>query len=253
MITAVVLTKDEEGNIKECLSCLSFCDALLVIDDYSKDRTRILAQKMGAKVIKHPLSNDFAAARNFALEKVPEGWVFFVDADERVSRDLANEIIQITSNIMHNFSGMWMRRIDEMWNKKILHGECGTIKLLRLAKKDAGVWAREVHETWKIKGEIYILKNSLMHYPHKTLSEFIADTDRMSTIHAASNQKEGKHSNIVKIIFWPPFKFIYNYIFKLGFLDGTQGLVIALVMSFHSYLAWSKLWLAQKNSSTSLS
>ncbi len=251
MITAVVLTKNEEKNIGECLSHLSFCDSILVIDDHSEDATRTIARKKKAHVYTRSLANNFAEQRNFALEKIDSGWVFFVDADEVVSKELANEIVQITSNIIHTFDGIWMKRTDEMWDKKIRHGECGTIKLLRLAKKDAGTWKREVHETWDVKGETYTVKNPLMHYPHKTLAEFIQDTDHMSSLHALANQKEGKRSNLIKIIFWPPFKFISNYIFRLGFLDGTRGFVIALVMSFHSYLAWSKLWLLQKNNTSS--
>jgi glycosyltransferase involved in cell wall biosynthesis len=248
-LSAVVLTKNEESNIENCLDSLAFCDELIVIDDYSVDNTVQISKKHGANVFKHHLDNDFSAQRNFGLSKAEGKWVLFVDADEIVSRELSNEIIQCVNDPVLPFTGFTVKRTDELWGAKILYGECGTIRLLRLIRKGSGEWKRAVHETYHTNDpdRTYQLKNSLMHYPHKTLSEFIADVDRMSTIHAEANAKEDKRSNIFKIIFWPPFKFIQSYLFKMGFRDGTQGFMIAAVMSFHSYLAWSKLYLLQKS------
>lgn len=248
-LSAVILTKNEEENIQECLKSLVFCDERIVIDDYSDDDTQKIAERNGAKVYQHSLNSDFAEQRNFAFSKVHGRWIFFVDADERVTKELANEITQFVNDPILPFGGFYLRRIDEMWGKRLLHGECGSITLLRVMRKESGVWKRAVHETFETKEKTYILKNPLMHYPHKTLSEFIADINRMSTIHATANNEEKKHSTVFKVVFFPPLKFIYNYIFKLGFKDGTQGFVTAAVMSFHSYLAWSKLWLMQKNKS----
>jgi len=248
-LSAVVITQNEELNIEACLASLSFADEILVIDDYSTDDTVKLAKKYNAHVIKRHLENDFATQRNFALSKAEGKWVLFVDADEVVTRELSNEITQCVNDPVLPFSGFLIRRTDEMWGRKILYGECGTIALLRLIRKGSGKWIRPVHEIYVSadkREKVYQLKNSLMHYPHKTLSEFIADTDRMSTLHAQANEKEGKRSSILKIIFWPPLKFIQNYFFKMGFRDGTQGFMIAAVMSFHSYLAWSKLYLLQR-------
>jgi glycosyltransferase involved in cell wall biosynthesis len=270
-LSAVVLTKNEENNIEECLLALSFCDEILVIDDNSKDKTIDTAKRLGARVYKRHLRSDFATQRNFGLKKAQGKWVLFIDADERVTKGLANEITQCVNDPILPFSGFYLKRIDEIWERKILHGECGSISLLRLVRNGSGEWRRPVHEKYEMQDKLsstnrsgyslwdklgprlsetrnktYHLKNPLMHYPHKTLSEFIADVDRMSTIHAKANMQEKKRSNILKIIIWPPAKFIVNYIFKLGFIDGTQGFVIAAVMSFHSYLAWSKLWILQR-------
>lgn len=133
-----------------------------------------------------------------------------------------------------------------MWGRELAHGETGNIRLLRLARKDAGRWRRRVHETWDVRGATGELKNLLLHYPHQSLREFIADVDRMSTLHARAHLEAGVRSNLLKIIFWPAGHFFKNWAFKLGFLDGTPGFVVAAVMSFHSFLAWSKLWLSQR-------
>jgi glycosyltransferase involved in cell wall biosynthesis len=161
MISAVVLTKNEENNIAECLKSLRFCDEIVVVDDESDDNTVKIARRMGAVVYTHPLNNDFAAQHNYGLQKATKQWILSVDADERVSRDLAIEITQLVNDIILPYSGFTVKRTDEIWEKRILHGECGTIRLLRLVKKGSGEWRRAVHETYESKEKTYELKNPL--------------------------------------------------------------------------------------------
>lgn len=246
MTSAVILTKNEEGNIRECLESLKWCDEIIVIDDYSEDRTVEMAKKHGAEVYKHALNNNFASQRNFGLEKARGEWVFFVDADERVSEALASEVSSIVNRELSTHKGFYLRRRDFMWGRELKHGETGTVRLLRLGRKGTGVWKRAIHEIWDIKGPLSALENPLMHYPHQTLREFIADVDWMSTLHAQENRKEEKKSSLLKIVLMPKLKFFDSWILKKGFLDGTPGFLAAMMMSLHSFLAWSKLWLAQK-------
>ncbi len=245
-LSAVILTKNENKNIEECIKCLDFCDEIIVVDDNSFDKTREMAKKLGAKVYKRKLGENFATQRNFGLSKTRGKWVLFLDADERVSGDLRNEIVQITNDPLVNYLGFYLKRTDYVWGKKLKHGETGNTKLLRLARRKAGKWRRRVHEVWEIKGGTRELKNPLLHYPHPTLADFTESVNIMSTLHAQANLEEGKKSSLMKIIFWPVGKFVLNYIIKMGLLDGTQGFMVALVMSFHSYLAWSKLWFLQR-------
>jgi glycosyltransferase involved in cell wall biosynthesis len=245
-LSAVILTKDEENNIKECIDCLDFCDEVIVVDDSSSDKTTGLAEKLDAKVYKRKLGDNFAAQRNFGLKKATGTWVLFIDADERVTEDLRNEIVQMTNDPLVNYLGFYLKRVDYIWGKRLKHGETANIKLLRLARRKAGKWRRRVHEVWDIEGRTRELKNPLIHYPHPTLADFITSVNIMSNLHAKANLEEGKKSSLVKIIIWPIGKFASNFILKVGFLDGIQGFIVALVMSFHSYLAWSKLWFLQR-------
>lgn len=246
MISSVVLTKNEEKNIKECLAGLKWCDEVIVIDDYSEDGTVKIAESFGAKIYKRKLENDFANQRNFGLEKARGDWVLFVDADERITPVLRAEVTQLLSDSVTQYGGFYLKRRDFIWGRELKHGETGNIKLLRLARKGAGLWKRRIHEVWEIEGNIGTLRSPLLHHSHQTLREFLADIDWMSTLHAQENKKEGKKSSPFKIVLYPKFKFIENWILKLGFLDGVPGLLVALLMSFHSYLAWSKLWLAER-------
>lgn len=243
MISAVVLTKNEENNIERCLKSLKWIDEIIVIDDYSNDFTirKIKKTMKSVKIYKRCLDNNFAAQRNFGLSRSKGEWVLFLDADESISKFLKREILVAIKT--KTIDGYFIGRRDFFMGKELKYGEMGNIKLLRLARRKSGIWNRKVHEYWNIKGNIGELNYPVLHYPHQVFAEFVDDINVYSTIHAEENKKEKKKSNLFKIIFYPSGKFVVNYFFKLGFLDGTQGLIMATMMSFHSFLAWSKVWL----------
>jgi len=246
MISAVILTKDEEKNIEDCIKCLSFCDEVVVIDDNSSDKTVEIAKRLGAKVFVHPLENDFSQQRNFGLQKASGEWVLFIDADERVSKDLQKEILEIIKDDAHR-SGYYIKRYDDMWGKFVKYGETGNIYFLRLARKNSGKWIGKVHETWVSIGKTAELKNPLYHYPHVTVEEFLKEINFYSTIRAEELFENKVKTNWIQIILYPNAKFLVNYVLKRGFLDGIPGLVFALLMSFHSFLVRGKLWLLWEN------
>lgn len=244
MISAVILTKNEERNIESCIKGLRWCDEILVIDDNSTDKTVVKAKALGARVVVCPLENNFSKSRNLATAEAKGDWVLFVDADERVSESLTFEITSSLHQKNTDFiSGFSMRRIDTMWEKQLLHGENGNVRLVRLARKNAGQWSGSVHETWKVKGKIVELKNPLLHYPHQNVTEFLQEINYYTTIRAQELYKKRVKVHVWDIILYPKAKFIVNFFLKLGFLDGIPGLVVAMLMSFHSYLVRGKLWL----------
>lgn len=256
MISSVVLTKNEEKNIRDCLSSVSWCDEVLVIDDFSEDKTIEIAQKLGARVIRHHLNNDFSKQRNFALKEAKGDWVLFLDADERITPQLAKEIQQEIKS--SEYTGFYFRRIDYFINGWLKHGEVGGlgeklgflggVKILRLAKKNAGLWTRKVDETWQIKGKTKILKNPLLHYSHLSLKDFLTSINTRSSLNAEQFYKENPNFNDFD---WlkPILKFLKNYFLLLGFLDKSRGFVFATLMSFHSFLVRGKLYLMFKKNS----
>lgn len=247
-LTCVVITKNEENNIAECLKSLSFCDEVIVVDDYSSDKTlqKCKISNFKCQIYRRKLNADFASQRNFGLQKAKGKWVLFCDSDERVTKDLASEIVQIINDPFLSFKGFYLRRQDFIWGRPIIHGEVGAVRFLRLALRDSGVWKRRVHEYWDISGNTRQLKNPLNHYPHPTLYEFLSHINRMSSLHALANMEEGKRVSIIKIIVWPLGHFTKNFIIRRGFLDGMRGFVFALTMASHSFLGWSKLWMLSK-------
>lgn len=243
-ISAIILAKNEEKNIQDCILGLSFCNEIIVIDDNSKDSTVEIAKKLGAKVISHDLNNNFSAQRNFAMTKAKNPWIIFIDADERVTPELKQEIIQKTLTPIAE--AYYVHRIDFMWGKLLKHGEVGSVYILRLARKDAGAWIGAVHENWITDGKTSELKNPLLHYPHVDTEEFLSEINQYSSIRANELHKQKMQVSYWDIIAYPSGKFIQNYFLRFGFLDGAPGFVLAMLMSFHSFLVRAKLWQLQE-------
>jgi glycosyltransferase involved in cell wall biosynthesis len=241
-VSAVVLSKNEEENIKQCLSSLNWCEEIIVIDDFSDDNTRQIAKELGAQVFKHRLEHNFAKQRNYGLKKARSEWVLFVDADEIVSDALRKEITE-KLNSKPGVNGFYIPRKDFFLGKWMKWGEVMGIKLLRLGKRKTGEWIRPVHEIWEIKGAKDFFNNFLLHYPHPTVSEFLKELNYYSFLRSDELQRQGETSSVSQVLFYPLGKFIYNYFLKFGLIDGLQGFILCCCMSIHSFLVRSKLFL----------
>jgi glycosyltransferase involved in cell wall biosynthesis len=239
-LSIVVLTHNDESIIVDCLERLNFTNEIIIVDDNSTDRTVELAKRYTDKVYQRSLSGSFSNQRNFALNYVHNPWVLFIDSDELVSDSLEKDVLRGISDV--NFAGYYIKRVDSMWGKKILHGEAGEVNLLRLAKKNSGKWHGSVHETWKIIGKKGTLPSVLIHVPHPSMREFINEVDTYSTLRAEELKEAGKSVSFLSIIIYPSVKFLLNFFLKKGFKDGIPGFLYAMTMSFHSFLVRAKLY-----------
>jgi len=277
MISVVILTKNEEANIGKCLASIRWCDEIIVVDDYSEDK-RIMNHELRIKdnkrikIFRRHLEGDFASQRNYGLSKAKGDWVLFVDADEIVSEELEKEIlstcyprscraesisssygilkqVQDDNNLLeqNKFSGYYLKRSDYFLGRWLKYGETGNIKLLRLARREAGNWYGKIHEVWQIEGKVSQLDNPLLHYPHKDTWVFLLKINWYTDIVAQYWKEQGREITFWQILLYPLGKFIHNYLVRRGFLDGVPGLIMALMMSFHSFLTRGKLWLSIKN------
>ncbi len=244
MISVVVLTKNSEKNIEKCLKNLGWCDEIVVVDDFSQDKTLDKANRLGAKVFKHNLGNDFSQQRNFGLEKAKGEWVLFVDSDEEVTKELAGEI---KNSLKLPNDGFFLKRKDKFMGQWLNYGETAAVKLLRLAKKGTGKWEGRVHEEWKIKGVTKTLTSPLLHEREMSITEFLSKINEYSTLRAGEMAKQGIKTNIFLILIYPIAKFMQNYVLRLGFLDGMPGFAMAFMMSLHSFLVRAKLYLREVN------
>ncbi len=255
MISAVIITDNWDEKMKRCVKSVEWCGEIVVVEDLnivSGIKYQVLGINNKIKVFGRRLSNDFAQQRNYGLKKAKEEWVLFVDSDEEVSRELRKEITAKTQNITclagrqaiaKKCVGYYLKREDCFMGRWLRHGEAEEIKLLRLAKKNSGRWRGCVHETWEIEGPTALLENPLHHYPHPTIKEFLGKINSYTDIVAQSWKEEGRKIHGWEIVFFPLGKFLQNYLWKLGFLDGFPGLVMAVMMSFHSFLARAKYYL----------
>lgn len=237
MISVVVLTRNSENRIEKCIRSLAWCDEIIVIDDLSTDGTIKKINSLHLKQLKiftHPLENDFATQHNFGIKNAAGDWVLFIDDDEIVSSKLAEEIKRAIQT--NKYDGYLIPRRDFFFGKFLRFGETSSVKFLRFARKNSGIWERKVHEIWKISGKTGQLKNPIDHFPHPSISEFITSINQYTTIDAKELNKEGKEFSYFKVLIYPPGKFFQNYFLNLGFLDGFPGFVMAFMMSLHSLI-----------------
>lgn len=191
--------------------------------------------------LNQPDIKNFTSVRNAELAKVKTDWVLFIDSDEKITPELKEEIIKAIST--NDYDAYYLRRLDNFLGRQLRHGETGNAKFIRLGRKDFGCWVRPVHEKWEGSGRVGTLKNPILHDAHPTISSFLDKINKYSTLEAEYRFALGKKSSLWKILIYPFAKFKLNYFVRLGFRDGVPGAIMAAMMSFHSYLTWTKLYL----------
>jgi len=239
-ISAVVLTKNNFTKLEKCLTSLRFCDEILLIDDNSENEILKITNKYHAKLFVRKLKKNFASQRNYGLKKARNDWVLFVDADEVVTQDLASEIRSL--DIKNNKAYKIIRK-NYIFGKLINHGDFKNDIVIRLVKRGSGKWVRKVHEYWLTNAHTTVLLGHLIHNSHKDIAQYVDKLIFYTKTHASENARERKRVNLFIIIFKPVGKFFYLYFGKLGILDGSEGFILAILSSFHSFASWSQYYL----------
>lgn len=245
MITAVILAKNEQKNLQELIPTLSFCDEVIVVDNDSSDGTSEIAKKLGARIL-HSSSTRFSELRTLASKAARNPWILHIDADERISSKLQSEISEVIQSGKHQAYSI--PRIDMFWGRPVKYGETLEARLkgiIRLVQSDAGHWIGDVHEVFTSKKSVGKLHNHIRHFSHKGIEDFLVTVNIFSTKRAEELYKNGIRLWGIHIIFPPLMKFFYTFFILGGFLDGARGFVYSFMMSFHSFLSRSKLYLLQ--------
>lgn len=245
-LSVALITRNEEGNLERTLGTVAWADEIVIVDSGSSDRTEEIARKFHARFFDEPWKG-FAAQKNSALEKCSCDWVLSLDADEALSDELAKAIWEV----LHNDSvldGYALPRRNLFLGRWIRHGGFYPDSKLRLFRRGSAEFeTRPVHEKVHFAGTAGRLKGDLIHYAYPTLATYIEHMDRYSTLGgsiAASNGKGGSSpvSFAINVLANPLATFFYNYVLRLGFLDGREGLLLHM---YHSvYISWkyAKAW-----------
>ncbi len=239
VLTVVIITKNEASHLTTCLQSVKFADEIIVIDDNSSDETRQIANQHGARVIQNSLAGNFSMQRNIGLQKAIGKWVLYIDADEQVSPELADEIKK--KILGSKCEGYALKRQDRFLSRILRHGETANVRLVRLGKRDAGKWTRNVHEVWNINGNVEELKTPLLHSPHESIHEFLHDINQYTGIEKNLRRAKDRGASFSELVLFPVGKFVKNFIYHRGFLDGFEGFVMAYMMSMHSLILRVKL------------
>jgi glycosyltransferase involved in cell wall biosynthesis len=252
-LSVAIITLNEEHNLPRTLASVAWAEQIVVVDSGSTDRTVAIAREFGATVIERPWPG-FAAQKNFAIAQCTGDWILALDADEEVSPELQQQMrIVISSrpptdafclNRRNMFLGRWMK-----------HGGFYPDPKLRLFRRKAANFAatpqfgeRPVHEVITFDGAAVTLDYDLIHHAYPTLSTYIEHMDRYSSLGAQILVDKNRRTALgyvgfaTRILLAPSLRFVWNYVFRLGFLDGREGLMLHAYHATYTSWKYAKAW-----------
>lgn len=239
-LTVVIITKNEELNLQRCLESVAWAKERLVLDSGSTDRTLEIARQCGARVETKAWLG-FGAQKALGASLAKTDWILSLDADERVTAEMAAEIRASLPNLDPSFAYSFPRR-SYVWNRWIQHGGWSPDRQIRLFQRTFSNWdASPIHEKVVAK-QVLPLNSSIDHFVFRDLAHQIETNNRYSGLLAAKDHAEGKTFSVAKLVIKPWVKFIENYFLKAGFLDGLPGFVIAVNSAHSTFLRWFKIW-----------
>lgn len=252
-LSVAIITLNEEANLARTLASVQFADEVILLDSGSTDRTLEIAQSFpNVKAFSEPWKG-FASQKNSAIEKCNGTWILSLDADEELSAELQTEL-RILLSEEPSADAYLLRRRNLFLNRWIRRGGYYPDPKLRLFRRHTANFAppirfteRPVHETIAFQGRLETLHHDLIHHAYPTIESYIDHMDRYSTLGAQIVVSKGKTSRswfgfYYNILFIPAFTFLWNYIFRLGFLDGREGLLLHLYHSTYTSWKYSKAW-----------
>lgn len=247
-ISAIVIAKNEEAMIADCLDSLSFCDEIIVVDGGSEDRTVEISRRMKAAVFEHK-TNDFSDMRNVGLQKASSDWILYIDADERVSEELQKEITHLItfSGRGKQLNGYFLKRKNfYLGNHEWPYIE----RLERLFRRNSlKGWQGQLHESPIIDGEVGELEEYLLHYTHRDLTSMLTKTIEWSAIEAKLRFKVGHPT----MTWWRFLRvmataFFDSYVRQGGWRVGTVGIIESFYQTFSMFITYARLWEIQQKS-----
>jgi glycosyltransferase involved in cell wall biosynthesis len=240
VLSVTIITLNEEQNIRDCLESVRFADEVIVVDSGSRDRTLDIAGKFNVKIFQEAWQG-FSGTKNSAQEKAQGPWILNIDADERVTPALREEIRRILRE-GSDYAGFKVPRKNYFCGQWIRHGGWHPNYQLRLYRKEAGRFApREVHEQAEVRGRVGTLVNPLEHYTYRSISDYLRRMDRYADLSARQYLQEGRRIGWPAILFRSWFTFFQMWILKWGCLDGVNGLVLAVLYSQYTFIKYAKL------------
>lgn len=247
-ISAFIITKNERHNIDDCISSLNFVDEIVVVDDFSTDGTAERCKELGCTVISNQFIN-FSIQKNFAMKATKYDWVLELDADERISPDLACAIKAISAAEFMQYSGFAFKRLTRFWGKWIRHSSLYPDYKLRLYHKQQGAWTTSrVHEHFKVSGATKRIPHDILHCQDLDLKNYALRTMRYAELSAEDLFERGRQVTWVDFL-RPLHMFVLRYIIRLGFLDGAQGFAIAAMGCFGTFYKYFRLYELNKERS----
>jgi len=241
-LSAVVITFNEEKNIRRCLASLAeVADEIIIVDSFSTDRTEEICKEFDCDFRTNPFEGHIQQ-KNFALQQASNDFILSLDADEELSEKLIKSILEAKSD--WKYDAYYFNRLSSYCGKFFPHGSWYPDQKIRLFDKRLSKWGgTNPHDKIVLStNSKKFLKGDLLHYTYHTIEEHIKQINYFSGIAAKAAYDKGKRFNILKLIFKPFWRFFRDYFLKHGFLGGIRGLTICLLTAVETYLKIIKLW-----------
>ena len=246
-VSVVIIAKNEADNIAGALESVQWVDDVVVVDSGSFDETIEIAKRYTDRVTTRTWEG-YGAQKNYATGLAAHDWVLSLDADERVSPELAEEIQSLMRSAppmqgyriprTNRYLGRWIRSTDWYPDRQ-----------LRLYDRRVARWnASYVHESVRVDGRVGTLRSELYHYSYRTIADHLARINRYTTLAAAQMMADGQRASWIHLLGHPPLAFLRNYGWRRGFQDGLPGLIVSLMISYYVFAKYAKLWERQTES-----
>jgi (heptosyl)LPS beta-1,4-glucosyltransferase len=243
-ISVTVITRNEAANIEAALASVSWADEIVVVDAESTDATVALARRFTDRVIVRAWPG-YVGQKNYAATLASHDWVLSLDADERVTPELAIEMRQAVAGPHH--AAFRLRRVTWHLGRWIRSTDWYPDYQVRLYDRRACQWSGQlVHEALAVSGSTGDLRGELQHYPYHDIADHLETIDRYTTFAATQMYEQGRRAGILQLAGHPPLAFLRNYIVRGGLRDGTPGFVISAFNAYYVFLKFAKLWDLQR-------
>jgi glycosyltransferase involved in cell wall biosynthesis len=246
-LSVSIIAWNEEERLRACLESVAWADEILVIDAESTDKTVQVAREFTDKIWVRPWPG-FAAQKNFALDQATCEWVLSLDADERVTPELRERIARIVQANGPG-DGYSVPRKNIFWGAWVRHGGLYPDYQLRLFRRATGRFVDSaVHESVTVEGHVETLAEPLLHHSYRGLDDFVARSNRYSTLAAREIVNRGGRAGLVDLALRPLGRFLSMYVVRGGFLDGWRGFVLAVLYANYVFLRMAKIWESRRGS-----
>jgi glycosyltransferase involved in cell wall biosynthesis len=251
-VSVTIITLNEAAHIDACLEAASWADEILVVDSGSTDDTVARARARGARVLVRDWPG-YAAQKNAAAAEATHDWILSIDADERVTPELAGEIRRVLAS-SDLPSGFRIRRVTFHLGRWIRTTDWYPDHQLRLYDRRRARWTpRRVHESVTAEGDVGTLQAELQHHAYRDISHHHQTMDRYTTLAAQEMFDAGRRASLVDLTVHPAAAFLRNYLLRRGFAAGVAGLIISVMNAHYVFLKFAKLWAMEKKTSRVLS
>lgn len=240
-LTVTVITHNEAANIGAALDSVSWADEIIVVDSNSTDATVGIAKTRATRVEVREWAG-YSAQKNLAADLATNDWILSLDADERVTPALAEEIQELMKR-GPDAKGYRVSRVTWYLGRWLHSTDWYPDYQLRLYDRRCGRWnGRRVHESFELRGTPGRLRRHLEHFAYRDVSDHVTSIDHYTTLQAEQWAEEGRRTSVLEIAVHPPVAFLRNYILRLGFKDGAAGLLVSALNSYYVFMKLLKLW-----------